>query len=250
MRNFNEFIANRRHALLYGGVVGIVLLLLVWTIRRWRIPLHEEVHQGTLQDADPMVQQILQKPLVDGPLSRMAEGTGAIFHRTYTAQIVGPQLDAHTLMARVQADLNTFAPHEIAVFEKKVGDPMRLAVGDEYNIRISGPWNGPVRVLEVMAESFTFGTLEGHLEAGEIMFCTRHRDTAPDVLYFTIESWSRSQDMLVDLVYDKMKLAQKAQTAMWSYFLKRVVEESGGELASDLHVHTEKIHLGEDAPSG
>ena len=45
-----------------------------------------------------------------------------------------------------------------------------MRVGDEFTIRIPGPWDGPVRAVEVDATSFGFVTLEGHLEAGRIRF--------------------------------------------------------------------------------
>ena len=45
-----------------------------------------------------------------------------------------------------------------------------MAVGDEYVVRMPGPWDGPVRVVERTPTAFRFATLEGHLEAGQIRF--------------------------------------------------------------------------------
>ena len=53
-----------------------------------------------------------------------------------------------------------------------------MEVGDEYVVRMPGPWDGPVRVVEVTPTSFRLATLDGHLEAGQIEFRAR-RGTAP-----------------------------------------------------------------------
>ncbi len=69
----------------------------------------------------------------------------------------------------------------------------RAAVGDEFVVRMPGPWDGPVRAVEVTPTSFRLATLTGHLEAGQIEF--RAADDGGD-LVFTIESWARSGDRL------------------------------------------------------
>lgn len=40
--------------------------------------------------------------------------------------------------------------------------------GDEFVVRMPGPWDGPVRVVRRDESSFRLATLDGHLEAGEI----------------------------------------------------------------------------------
>ena len=54
----------------------------------------------------------------------------------------------------------------MATFDKVTGAEDRMAVDDEYFIHISGPWNGPVRVVDIDETSFTLATRDGHLEAG------------------------------------------------------------------------------------
>ena len=44
----------------------------------------------------------------------------------------------------------------------------QMRVGDEWVVRMPGPWDGPVRTIEVGPEHFRFATLAGHLEAGQI----------------------------------------------------------------------------------
>lgn len=43
-----------------------------------------------------------------------------------------------------------------------------MNVGDEYLVRMPGPWNGPVRVVGRTPTSFRLATLQGHLEAGQL----------------------------------------------------------------------------------
>ena len=46
-----------------------------------------------------------------------------------------------------------------------------MRVGDEFVVRMPGPWDGPVRVVERDPDArFRLVTLAGHLEAGQIEF--------------------------------------------------------------------------------
>ncbi|MCV4939648.1 DUF1990 domain-containing protein, partial [Escherichia coli] len=83
------------------------------------------------------------------------------------------------------------------------GQPWEMRVGDEYDIRILGPWNGSVRVDEVGPTSFTLVTLKGHPEAGKIRFSA---EAAERTLCFRIESWARSRDGLVQFAYSGLKI--------------------------------------------
>ena len=88
-------------------------------------------------------------------------------------------------MEHVAEDLDRMAPTEFASFQRLDDGP--LAVGDEYVVRMPGPWDGPVRAVEVTPTSFRLATLDGHLEAGQIEFRARagHRSSV-----FEIESES------------------------------------------------------------
>jgi hypothetical protein len=56
------------------------------------------------------------------------------------------------------------------LFEKVGGEMDSLAVGDEFVVRMPGPWDGPARVVSRTPTSFRLATLDGHLEAGQIEF--------------------------------------------------------------------------------
>lgn len=169
-----------------------------------------------------------------------SEGYGVLFHRQYSVVIDRPRLRRRALMDRVKADLHEFSPKLLADFRKTKGHTRHMRVGDEYQIAILGPWNGGVRVAEVTPTSFTFVTLEGHPEAGEITFAVTRNLTRPGAISFEINSWARSRDMLVGLSYKEGKIGKKVQENAWVTFCERVVEASGGTKHGEVEVRTEE----------
>jgi hypothetical protein len=113
-----------------------------------------------------------------------------------------------------------------------------MEVGDEYVVRMPGPWDGPVRVVRRTPNSFRFAPLEGHLEAGQIEFRALTDDAS---LAFEIESWARSADRLSDLLYDRFRMSKEIQLHMWTSTLERIVELSGGRMVGGIEIHTRKI---------
>lgn len=153
----------------------------------------------------------------------LKDGVGPVFHRVYRIALPVSELAARRAMKKLQADINSFSPQWLARFEKNQGAEGELRTGDCFQIYLSAPWNGPVRVHAVAPASFCLVTLEGHLEAGEIHF---RLEKEQGQLYFTIESLARSKDKLVDLVYDKIPVARLAQTQMWEKFCQAFAEEA------------------------
>jgi Domain of unknown function (DUF1990) len=167
------------------------------------------------------------------------EGAGPLFHRRYRACIRKGTLRARDVMSRIQSDPNTVAPTEFARFHRIGGDSGRMRLGDEYIIRMPGPWNGPVRVVDTTANSFRFVTLKGHLEAGQIEF--RAGDEVD--LIFEIESWARSGDHLSHLMYDRLRMAKEIQLHMWTSTLERVVRLSEGVRRGPISIETSRIEF-------
>jgi hypothetical protein len=132
-------------------------------------------------------------------------------------------------------------PTEMATFQKVQGDDERMAVGDEFVVRMPGPWDGPVRVVDVSPSSFRLVTLDGHLEAGQIEFSAEHDD---GLLVFGIESWARSGDRFSDLLYDRLRMAREIQLHMWTSVLERVVRASGGRMTGGIEIHTRRADAG------
>lgn len=179
-------------------------------------------------------------------LQRSDDGAGPLIYRLYRLRIREATLDAQALMSAIAADLDRVAPSEFASFQKVLGDAGRLQVGDEYVVRMPGPWDGPVRVVEVTPDAFRLATLNGHLEAGQIRFSAHARDGS---LVFTIESWARSGDRLSDLLYAHLRIAKEVQLHMWVSVLDRVAELSGGRRHGPLSVVTRQID-DQDAEDG
>jgi hypothetical protein len=207
----------------------------------WRTtPLYRAEEPGSwANDAPP--------PLPDGntddEAQRVADGAGPLFHRRYLADISGASLPPEELMARLQADPDSAAPSEFATFRKVSGDEGAMRSGDEYIVRMPGPWDGPVRVVEVSDRSFRFMTLAGHLEAGQIAFRV---DGTDERIRFEIESWARSGDRLSNLLYDRMRMSKEIQLHMWISFLERVIRMSGGQRDGGLRIDTRRV---EDVPA-
>ena len=205
------------------------------------MPLYRAEEQGSwANDAPPP----LPEGSMDDEAQRVVDGVGPLFHRRYQADISGASLSPEELMARLHADPDSAAPSEFATFKKVSGKEGGMWPGDEYIVRMPGPWDGPVRVVEVSERSFRFMTLAGHLEAGQIAFRVEGGD---ERIRFEIESWARSGDRLSDLLYDRMRMSKEIQLHMWISFLERVIRISGGERDGGVRIDTRRV---EDVPAG
>ncbi|WP_370549471.1 DUF1990 family protein [Hymenobacter sp. BT559] len=166
-------------------------------------------------------------------------GSGPWLERRYYIDLERPRLSPTQLMTQVQADLPHFSPELLADFKKEEGaENAPLRVGDEFRIKILGPWNGSVRVTDVGPTSFEFITLEGHPEAGRIRFEAHYLDERPGELRFEIRSRARSRDGLVAFAYDTIGGGLLVQEATWVAFCQRVAAASGGQALGAVVVDT------------
>jgi hypothetical protein len=202
----------------------------------WRTtPIHRSEEPGSWpEDAPPPVPD----GLLDEQVQLLRDGAGPLFRRRYIAHVRGPRLPPEEVMARLQRNPDRAAPSEFATFKKAAGNEGGMRPGDEYVVRMPGPWDGPVRVLEVSPTSFRLATLLGHLEAGQIAFRTRG---GGDRLEFEIESWARSGDRLSDLLYDRLRMSKEVQLHMWTSFLERVIRLAGGTREGALRIETRRL---------
>jgi hypothetical protein len=168
------------------------------------------------------------------------EGIGPLIHRCYWVFVTDEALSGEELISHILQEPNQVAPTEMASFETLSGGPARdLEVGDELIVRLPGPWNGPIRVIDRTPTSFRFATLQGHMEAGEIEFRTR---TDPrGFLEFRIESWARSGDPLFHLLYGRLLIGRELQQHMWAQFCLRVAAVSGGVRMSNPASSTRRL---------
>jgi hypothetical protein len=173
-------------------------------------------------------------------VQRPEDGAGPLFRRRYRAQVSGAQFDAATLMARLQADPDKVAPSTLARFVKERGEEGRMRVGDEFVVRMPGPWNGPIRVVEVDSGSFRSVTLDGHLEAGQIQWRAHDADGA---LIFEIESWARGGDRVAWFLHDRLPMAREVQLHMWTRVCERVAKYAGGRLEHGIEIDTLRVEI-------
>lgn len=217
-------------------------------LRRWNFPVttRETVTDEleNMTDVEPMLPTTLEQ-LGERPLQPIDTGVGSLFHRRYWVDIEESKKSTEQLMRLIQHDPNRFAPQELVHFKRTLGDMNNLAVGDEFYISITSPWNAPVRVIDVQPTSFTLVTLDGHLEAGEITFRIIQHPMQTKWLRFEIVSWARSRDRLVKLAFETLGVGKLAQTGMWTFFCQRVVEQSGGKRVGNVQVATQKVQMSE-----
>jgi hypothetical protein len=202
----------------------------------WRTtPMHRAETEGAWEeDAPPAIPRGVEHAELQTPTA----GAGPLFHRRYRTRIREATLSPEELVDRVAADPDRVAPSEFATFQKMRGEKGRMSTGDEFVVRMPGPWDGPVRVVEVRPTSFRFATLEGHLEAGQIEFRSSSED---GLVVFEIESWARSGDWLSDLLYDRLRMSKEIQLHMWTSTLERVVKLAGGRMTGGIAIHTRKV---------
>ena len=173
-------------------------------------------------------------------LQRVGAGVGPLFHRRYWVLVADEKLDAEELIDAILHDPNRVTPSGLARFETIDGDRARdLQLGDEVVIRLPGPWDGPVRVVERTATSFRFATLLGHLEAGEIEFRTSYDERG--FLRFEIESWARSGDRRFAKLYDRLRIGREVQLQMWAQFCLRGAQLAGGVRMSNVNCSTRRL---------
>ena len=206
----------------------------------WRTaPMRRRELQGDPQaDAPPELPSDFPREDLQGP----DDGAGPLFHRRYAVRVAGPELSCEELVLMMRENLDDFAPSEFASFHRTAGDGL-LDAGQEYLVRMPGPWDGPVRVVEADASSFRLATLAGHLEAGQIVFRATPDDGEIEVC---IESWARSGDRFSNLLYTHARMAKEVQLHMWVSFLERAVAHSGGRRSGPIEIETRRVDMPAD----
>ncbi len=167
-------------------------------------------------------------------------GYGPLYHRRYSTKIRQSRLGPDQLFERLIVDLNQAAPTKFARFQRVYGDAETMRLGDEFVVRMPGPWDGPVRVIALGPRTFRLATLAGHLEAGQIEF----RVGQDELLSFEIESWARSSGRFSNLLYHHVRMAKEIQLHMWISFLEGVVSLAGGRMTGGIRIDTRRIENG------
>lgn len=174
------------------------------------------------------------------------DGVGPAFHRRYHVRIGDTDVSAADAISRLRHDLERAVDGRLAPVTKLDGELGELCTGDRYLLALAGPWNAPVRVIASNETSFRFGTLRGHLEAGMIEFRAERRN---DELSFTIESWARSGDQAMWLLYDVLGIARVLQAELWVRMCEQFVHVAGGRQIGPVQITTERTRVSGSATS-
>jgi hypothetical protein len=204
----------------------------------WRIvPVHRaggEGGDGDLPDPVPAA-------YCDDRLGPVEDGVGPMLHRRYCVVIEGGEARARDLIGAFGEEPNRGAPADVAVFLKTRGPTGRLRIGDEFVVRMPGPWDGPVRVIRATPTSLRLATLRGHLEAGQIDF--HARDLPGGAVEFEIESWARAADRLSHVLYNRLRLAKEIQLNLWVETCLGMTGLAGGRARDGVHVDTRQVEF-------
>src|SRR4051812_43516473 len=120
------------------------VLLTSWHYMWRTTPFHRSETIGSRpEDEPPALPARVSREEIQDP----SVGAGPLFHRVYRARI-GGDWSPEAVMTEITGDLDRVAPSEFASFNKVLGAEGAMAVGDEYVVRMPGPWDGPVRVVE------------------------------------------------------------------------------------------------------
>ncbi len=163
-----------------------------------------------------------------------SDGCGPVYRRSYWVSFCC-ELSPQKLVHNIKSYPERFCDPRLAKFTKTRGTVGRMEVGDRFHIHISGPWDGPVEVIETDDDSFTFVTLADHLEAGFIRFSIQ---SVGDLTEFRIDSWASSAGPLVWLTYSGLGITKKMQTKMWRHYCLKVVEVVSGKVVGPLRIST------------
>ena len=194
-------------------------------------------------DSEPAIgryYELLDKLQTTEGLQLPLSGYGKLVHRRYSIAF-DCNKSSQEVLQEIALDLNPYCHEAMATFEKENGASNSMEVGDDYLIRISGPWHGPVRVIEKDETSFTLATRDGHLEAGFIEF--KVDDVSPHKCRLSIQSWATSGGPLVWITYSLLRVTKFAQTAMWTEFCTRVAERFGDGTESDVQISDSSFSL-------
>ncbi len=161
-------------------------------------------------------------------------GVGPLLQRDYWGVVRNAGASPRAVMSTVRRFFPSFAPRELASFDRCDGREASLSAGDELYVTIPFAGRFRVRVTHVGDQSLTLATEEGHPEAGRITFlCYRN---ATGELVFHIRSRSRSGSGRFRAGF--LTSGEVMQTSTWTDFVNRVGVAFGGGIVGFIHAET------------
>jgi len=215
-------------ALLARWLLGT--LLVSWRYMWTTTPLHRDEGLGGSDDDLPPA---VPEELLDDQVQLPASGVGPMFHRRFWVNIADSRLSADDLLSSVLGGFHRFVPREVVGVRREHGG--QLDTGEELVVLMPGPWDGPVRVVQVDDGCLRLATLSGHLEAGQVRF---RAYAESGLVVFEVEAWARCATPAVHLLYARLRLAKEIQLNMWVRFCLSAVKASRGRLVDGVHIAT------------
>jgi hypothetical protein len=220
-------------------VVGMGVM--AWSYLREPLPIRRAEVRGDDDDLPPAVPDAL----LDERSQPAEAGHGPLYRRRFRVTVDGARIDARALMTRVAGDLTLLMPGEVAAVSPRTEARTLPGPGDEFVVRMPGPWDGPVRVVLRDDTRLRLATLSGHLEAGQIEF--RAVDGDDGTLDFEIETWARPGTALVRVLFADLRVAKEMQLYMWVRACGAAAGIAGGRVRDGVDVLTHRV---ETAPRG
>ncbi|HEY2192781.1 MAG TPA: DUF1990 family protein [Actinomycetospora sp.] len=215
--------------------------VMAYSYLREPVPIHRVEECGDPDDLAPPVSDAL----LDDRSQPSESGHGPLFRRRFRVVVDQPDASAAELVARVAGDLTVLLPAEVAAVSPRTESRALPGPGDEFLVRMPGPWDGPVRVVHRDEGRMRLATLRGHLEAGQIEF--RATDAEDGSLVFEIETWARPATATVRLLYTDLRLAKEMQLYTWVRSCEAAADLAGGRVRDGVDVLTRRVEI---APRG
>ncbi len=166
-------------------------------------------------------------------LQPATQGAGPLLQRDYWAVFAGCASKPSAIIAHVKSHFCELPPSSLVRFDAPDG----VRAGAELDICIVPAQSCRVRVLHEDAQSVTFGTLEGHPEAGRITFGS-YRNAAGDVI-FHIRSRARSSSASSRLGF--LAIGDAMQTNTWTDFINNTAAALGVQVQGPIRADTREV---------
>lgn len=177
-----------------------------------------------LWDAEPVPDPGRSLPGDPSIIQGLADGVGPLHRRRYEVR-VATTATPEQVLATLPEDLDTGTPDMYVRFlDADRHAPTRLVVGGELLARLTGPVDGPVRVVAAEPTRVALATLRGHAEAGEIHFSVEP-DGHGHVLV-AITSWARSSTPMVRWLYEHGG-GRNVQAHVWTSLCLAIARRHG-----------------------
>jgi hypothetical protein len=161
------------------------------------------------------------------------KGTGPLVQRDYWAVFTGCNLKPSDVMAFVKSHFCELPPSSLVRFLAPDG----VSHNAELDIQIMPAQACRVRVMHESQQSITFGTLEGHPEAGRITFGA-YRSPTGEVI-FHIRSRARSSSTSNRVGF--LAIGEAMQTNTWTDFINNTAAAVGARIRDAIRAETKEV---------